>query len=769
MNKDDFYIGIVQDRFSGKFSRNPVDRIILSPLMEWDRKNNTWMDIEKARCRQLFPDKGLVISFIDDANLLEGQVIKFKAYENSKYIPGNSLRHAKFSIDKNQFYVLSELLIFDFKGSEADLREAVLSGNLVYNKKHNSECFIALGKKRWLGILTFKLNDPLHRLIPNNPENWRKLEIRQIEESDRIRPALLDSRVFVDPSQDFRNSFDLYNWQPKNTFIKRLINRLNEHLEKLKSIPYKSSLDLYEFKDLIRQRNRDKAILHRLQEHENMENLQKEDIESIIQLLTAMEPFYTELEKIKETTINQVRQETKAKAEQEVYTIREEKAGLEIQIANLKKETQDLYRKAEEEIEQKYNKSQEEIEVLRREAHEKIELEVIPIKQEKSDLQQQLIQLQKEATEIELTLETQHNRMNQTLDEFERLLNERLNQIVVEPSSVLAEALANDAFLQLIFGNYKQSLDLNPSTSCPIEIPIYEVKIGSTFETADLLLAAYQKRLERADLDKMLASWTTGITLAGLVPIFKGSAIRRSLTVFTNHLTYGRCFELPLSPEIISIERLFTIGQSGNASSLGVLDTALLCAASHQEALFMLVLEGLDRAPSQYFLDTLLDWYGQGLMGIPGNNFLSKHLKELCKNYGLADGITNWPSNLLLAATVNGLADGFPVSSTAIGKIVEVDTEFQGEHLDIHPAVLDKNAHKPVGEVAATQWDAWQKEAQDQDVSQMAQQITNIPRSKQPDNAKKEIALRLFAALLILQKSENDAINLIQHHLLKLP
>ncbi len=766
MPENDFYIGIVQDRFPN----NPVDRIVVLPLMKWDGEKNIWTDIDKTRCRQLFPDKGLIVSFIDDTNLLEDQVIKFKVHQNSRYIPGSSLRHAKFSIDKNQFYVLLELLILDFEGSEANLREAVLSGNLVYNHPHNSRCLIALGQKRWLGVLTFKLNDPLHRLIPTDPENWRKLEVRQIQETDRIRPASLDSRIFVDPSSDFGKLVDLDNWQPKVIFVKRLISRLNEHLEKLKSNHHTNpSLDLYEFKKIIRQRKRDKAILHRLQEHENMENLQKEDIDSIIQLLTAMEPFYTELEKIKEATINQVRQETKAKAEQEFYTIHEEKAGLEIKIANLKKETQDLYRKAEEEIEQKYNKAQEEIEVLRREAHEKIELEVIPIKQEKSNIEQQVVQLQKEATEIELTLEIQRNRMNQTLDEFERLLNERLKQIVVEPSSVLAEALANDAFLQLIFGNYKQSLDLKSSTSCPIEIPTYEVKIGSIFETADLLLAAYQKRLERADLDKMLASWTTAIALAGLVPVFKGSVISRALTVFTNHLTYGRCFELPLSPEIISIERLFTIGQSGNASSLGVLDTALLCAASHHEALFMLVLEGLDRAPSQYFLDTLLDWYGQGLMGTLGNNFLSKHLKELWKNYGLADGITNWPSNLLLVATVNGLTDGFPVSSTAIGKIVEVDTEFQGEHLDIHPAVLDQNARKPVGEVAASQWDEWQKKAQDQDVSQMAQQIKNIPRNKQPDNEKKEIALRLFAALLILEKSENDAISLIQHHLLKLP
>lgn len=764
MNEDGFYIGIVQDRFSS----DPVDRIVVSPLMECDGKN-TWIDIDKVRCRQLFPDKGLVVSFIDDANLLEGQVIKFKVHQNSKYIPGNSLRHAKFSIDKNQFYVLTELLILDFKGSETDLREAVLSGNLIYNRKHNSKCFIALGKKRWLGVLTFKLNDPLRRLIPNDPENWRKLEIRQIEESDRIKPASLDVRVFVDPSRDFGMSVDLDNWQPKATFIKRLISRLNEHLEKLKSAHHNSSLDLYEFRNLIRQKKRDKAILHRLQEHENMENLQKEDIDSIVQLLTAMEPFHSELEKIKQTIIAQLMEEIKTKDEQEVSPLRQEKDGLKIEITDLKREASELHCKIQEEIERERNNAQEEIKEFRRDAQEKIELELIPKRQEKSDIEQQIITLQQEAIALELTLETQRNQINQTLDEFEQLLNERLNRLVVEPSSVLAEALANNTFLRLVLGRNKQSLNLKSSTLYPKNILAYQIKKGFIFDNPNSLLTTYQKRLERADVDKKLAGWTTSTVLAGLVPIFKGSAIRRALNVFTNHLTYGRCFELPLSPEIISIERLFTIGQSGNASSLGILDTALLCAASHHEALFMLVLEGLDRAPSQYFLDTLLDWYGQRLIGMPGNNFLSQHLKELWKNYGLTDEIMNWPSNLLLAATVNGLADGFPVSNAAMGKIVEVDIEPQGNHLDIHPAVLDQNARKPVGEVAATQWDEWQKISQDQDVSRMTQQITNIPQNKKPDNAKKEIALRLFAALLVLEKSDNDAIDLIQHYLIKLP
>lgn len=129
MVEDNFYIGIVQDRFPA----NPVDRILVSPLMELDRQKNTWLDIDRNRCRQLFPDKGLVIHFSDDPNILKNQVLKFKLYRNSKYIQGEYQGYSKFSIDKNNFCLLFELLILEFQDSLSNLRDRILSNTLIYN------------------------------------------------------------------------------------------------------------------------------------------------------------------------------------------------------------------------------------------------------------------------------------------------------------------------------------------------------------------------------------------------------------------------------------------------------------------------------------------------------------------------------------------------------------------------------------------------------------------------------------------------------------
>lgn len=708
MTEDSFYIGIVKERFPS----NPVDRIIVYPLMELDKQKNIWTNIDTIRCLQLFPDKGLIVSFIDNPNLLENQVIYFKIYENSKYIRGDSKRHAKFSIDKNHFHVLLELLTLNFQGSESDLREAIISGNLHYDQPHNSECLIALSENRWLGPLKFQLNNPSHCIVPVDPNLWHNLQIHQIDEHSRIIPKHLGNRFFVDPNQSFGKLLDLRNWQTEPIFISCLIKRLNEHLKEPQSFS-KVSSGFHDLKKLVEQPKEDKALLHRLQELETMNGLQQKDIDAITKILSAMKPFHNELERIKKETIAKTQAEVKIKAEEEIYLRRQEKTELENQIAELKHK----------------------------------------------------------AAKLEQFLEKQNTCMGQTLDKFERSLAEHLDRFAVEPTSILAEALANDAFLQLILGKNRRQLKLAPSTTLllPINTPNFEINHGPFFNTAEVLLNKYRSRLDLVDLNESLAIWTTAITLSGLIPVFKGNALRRALTVFTNHLAYGRCFELPLSPEIISIERLFTIGQSGDASSLGILDTAIIHAANHREALFILVLEGLDRAPSQYFMDTLLGWYERGLLDMPSDALLFRHLERLRVQHGLADEILGWPPNLLLTATVNGIADGFSLSSTALRQIVEVIVESQGEYLDTRPALLDQNARKPAGEVAASCWNHWRDKAQEQDIGPMAQSIASCSQTEKPDPVLQDTALRVFAALCTLGEPQENAMKIVYWYLLKNP
>ncbi len=69
MIEDGIYIGIIKNRSA---TSDPVYRITISPLMEWDENEKNWIDIDKNRCQQLFPDRGLVVYFSDDPGCRTG-------------------------------------------------------------------------------------------------------------------------------------------------------------------------------------------------------------------------------------------------------------------------------------------------------------------------------------------------------------------------------------------------------------------------------------------------------------------------------------------------------------------------------------------------------------------------------------------------------------------------------------------------------------------------------------------------------------------------
>lgn len=737
MIEDGFYIGIVHNRLvygSLKYE------LTIRPLMKWDKDTDKWLDIDTDQLYELFPDRGFVIWSEAISEIWRGHVLKFKICQNKKYIQNDFTKNAKLSVDKNYFYTLCEIIRLNFSDSEFYFRQALLDGKFTYNKTRNSECFLHFDNKKYFGPL--KLIENGKSKINPYGDSLNAIQIRQINQIDIIKPIQLNNRIFVDLNHEHGELLYYSNWQSEPIFIIRLIYRLRQHLEKSKNSNF--IIDADESKNLTQQKNRDKAILQRLQEQENMNNLKQEDISSIIELLMVMEPFHSKLEEAKELHLKKCREELRTQAQQE-------KSGIEDKIETLKRQYEDIQHKIDNQhtrLGQLLIKSDEELE------YKNIE---------KSHLENQISSLESQADQLEKSIDLQQDRINQVLIEFEHSLSKRLNQLASEPTGILAEALANDAFLQFLLGKRERSLDLGSYTKPQINKPNFEIKQGTCFETIEEMITSYSSRLEKSDLNAMLAVWTMTITLSGLTPVFKGNAVRRALSAFINHLAYGRCFELPLSPEIISIERLFTIGQTDNASSPGILDSAILCAATHRESLFILVLDGLDRAPSQYFLGTLLDWYTLGLLNMPGDTFLSQHLEELRKQYGLANDIVSWPSNLLLAATINGLNDGFPISNNLLGKIIEIETEYEGKHQDIHPQILDQIALKPAGEVTANQLNEWREETLNQDIEPANEMIESFPKDYQPNTGIQETIRRLFtAALNICMNCEilkEDAIN----------
>jgi|GEM_PF-6855681 len=680
---------------------------VVLPLMEFDDERQ-WFDLTDPRLYQLFPDNGLVVWFNIDQYVSKEKVIRFGIRPTSNYIQGDYRHNAKFQIDKNNVRELWEM-ISGFPGSENDIRNSILSGNMIYDRQVNSKCLVALGSNRWIGPLRFVSKDPSQPLRPVHPENWHILEIRQINTKERIAPNALNGRVFVEPDKKNGEIVDHVTWEPEEVFIKHLLKYLHGSEDDTR----KNLTDLKDLGAIFKEQHFGEAMLHRVKGYENMDQLQQTDRDAIVHALLSMEPIRTELEEAKEKAV------------------------------------EEALRNAEDAL---------------RDTRERLEQELEPIKLEKNKLHQEISKLQQESKELGQAIATQRDSMSRMLDEFEYDLAERFDKLAIDPTSMLAETLANDVFLRLIVGRDRPWPMLTPS-SHPIHL--VPLKQGSLFETPKALLDNYQRRLGTVYLDPSLAVWILAIVLSGLMPVFGGSTVRRALDVFVNHVSYSRRFELPLSPEVIGVERLFEIGRTNDEASESVLETALLQAVTHQEALFVLILEGLDRAPNQYFLDTLLAWYTRGRFGTSERGPLAQRLERLVAQKRLELNANGWPPNLLLVATASGLSDGFAVSQSVLGQIVEVNLNSVQETADANPEQFDRIASKPAGEIAAKSWKAWYDDAAlDQDVNPMARFISTQPDTQSFSPVLRESALRIFAALLALGETADSAIELVKRYLL---
>ncbi|CAK0750617.1 hypothetical protein CCP3SC15_160019 [Gammaproteobacteria bacterium] len=175
MTEDGLYIGIVESRSS----RSHADVIIVYPLMEWDEEENIWKDIDKEQSFEIFPDQGKIVSFGNIIVLSKNQVFKFKVRKNNGYIKGDRSHHAKFSVDRDNFWLLWELLPLEPSGSISDFRDAILEGNLTYDGPHNSDCLILINEKEGIGPLRFSVDDLDNRLVLIDPEKWHDFGVIQ--------------------------------------------------------------------------------------------------------------------------------------------------------------------------------------------------------------------------------------------------------------------------------------------------------------------------------------------------------------------------------------------------------------------------------------------------------------------------------------------------------------------------------------------------------------------------------------------------------------
>jgi hypothetical protein len=198
-----------------------------------------------------------------------------------------------------------------------------------------------------------------------------------------------------------------------------------------------------------------------------------------------------------------------------------------------------------------------------------------------------------------------------------------------------------------------------------------------------------------------IARSLSAVFLADALPVLAGDGARGALDAFGTIAVGGRVLRLSVSPNTLEPANLCGSSTGGvwrreQNGLLDLLDTARQSMADKDERLFMIVLEGINRAPVETYLQPFLA------------AFHSRFLKKPITVSPLGDiGIQCWPSNVLLAATMcDGVARVTPgVSFWSDAVLIHLDSFLDDHDDDTLPSV----DNPPPSQVNATQWGEWRQ------------------------------------------------------------
>lgn len=320
-----------------------------------------------------------------------------------------------------------------------------------------------------------------------------------------------------------------------------------------------------------------------------------------------------------------------------------------------------------------------------------------------------------------LTMEIEHKRaaLMEQADALDNEIESRLSDLLSRPERLLADAailrvasrLWNGAMIEqkahsalLTDGHDGSSVPRRQPSFPWDDNPDEPALISDEEEFEKTLRAAFKRQgVSRDDAAVLHAS-----LLAGAMPILSGPNAFEVLEAYASVAVGGRLLWLPISPGTLEPGDLFGRSEAVSGQFVphagGLLD--LLLHAGSTEDLFLVVLDGINRAPVEAYLLPLLGCYADSWREVGGRTLPITHPYMLAPRspYAVASRL-RWPRNVLLAATlVEGVAVlPLPADLWSFATLINVDnTEMR----------LDGVGHQPKSEVRHVRlatWEYWRQ------------------------------------------------------------
>lgn len=253
--------------------------------------------------------------------------------------------------------------------------------------------------------------------------------------------------------------------------------------------------------------------------------------------------------------------------------------------------------------------------------------------------------LQKERQETQEALDSARRQLEETkarlkdqASGIEAALVDRIDQVLGNVPKLLADVSLLRPFLE------GRPLQYQPRSILPPDWPIARIKIAEIKELRSRMIPALRA------LGVVTTSYQPihAALASGFVPIVSGARALEALEAYAHVMCAGRQLVVEVTSAIADVQDLFGKLEHGNfvPHQAGLLD--IIRTAREQEGPFLVVLNGINRGPTESYLLPLLRLTRNHAASIP---LFHPQTIDPSDPYR-SEARVKWPANLLLAATV---------------------------------------------------------------------------------------------------------------------
>ena len=353
---------------------------------------------------------------------------------------------------------------------------------------------------------------------------------------------------------------------------------------------------------------------------------------------------------------------------------------------------------------------------------------------EQVDKQEQKRQaLGSELEDLEKQVEAKQTLLENQVDALDKRMKERLAEIVLRPEETLADlAIIRAALRPSSTTDAPINQTAQPATSLArsrLRVLTDQVNYPKLDESQ--LKSLLRERFRENQLPGQMIGALHAAFVAGCVPILAGANALQALEIYASLITGNRLLWIPVSPVTLEPGDLF--GKADPATKrfiphpAGLVDL-LLDAKSKTDNLYLVVLDGINRAPTNSYLEPVLSCYTSVWSGSSTRNLPIIHPSLVGEGdpYSLISQF-NWPGNVLLAATIGeGITIPPARSLWSFATLINVDLyQSEGEILQSR-----HNSKGNVFYVSTETWKKWQSKAAAIDCTPFSDELAHVREEK---------------------------------------